>query len=422
MPATACDFAQIRGIAGGRTRSAIVLGAGVVGMATAYALARRGLAVTIIESRDAPGCGASYANGAQLSYVYTEALASPALLRHAPMVLLGLDPAIRLRPAFDLGQLGWLLRFLRNTTASRFRANTLDGLQLGLESRLAMQRLLDCHRLDFGHVTSGKMHIHTDTAAFAVAREMVALKRQHGAVQEVLTAAEAGEIEPSLRDRSEPLVGAIWSPQEEVGDPHQFCSAMMELLKNVYGVTMRLGTTVASLDIDASRPAVTTTAGERLATDELVICTGIDARRFGRQLGVVTRLQPMKGYSFTAPPGAKPLSVSITDVSRKIVFCPLNGQLRVAGLAELGAADSRVDTAALARLTAAAQASLPSAADYGQAGRGWAGLRPMSANSLPQIGRVAARVAVNIGHGMLGWTFAMGSGERLAGAILGEET
>lgn len=403
----------------GPPATVLVLGAGVVGMATAYALARRGFAVTVVDAREAPGCETSFANGAQLSYAYTDALGSPALVRHAPMVLMGLDPAISLRLTFDLGQWAWLLAFLRNSSAVRFRRNTLAGLELGLESRLAMQMLQELHGLEFGHCAIGKLHIHDNATSFAAARAMVALKRPHGAVQEALTAAEALAIEPALASRRAPVVGAIWSPQEEVGDPHRFCVAMMALLERDYGVTMKLGTTVTAIAPETA--AVTTAQGERLAADHLVICAGFGAQRFARQLGLGAPLQPMKGYSLTASKGACPLSVSVTDVSRKIVFCPLDGQVRIAGLAELGNAKSTVDAAALGRLRAAAEASLPDAAIYGQTAAGWAGIRPMSANSLPLIRRVSARVAVNIGHGMLGWTFAMGSGERLAALLATEE-
>lgn len=414
-PSKACPgpsgpAAQRRGAA-----TVLVLGAGVVGMATAYALARRGYSVTVVDAREAPGCETSFANGAQLSYAYTEALASPALVRHAPMVLAGLDPAISVRLKFDLGQWAWLLSFLRNASGPRFRRNTLAGLELGLESRLAMQALQEQHGLDFGHAATGKLHIHDSATSFAAARDMVVLKRPHGAVQEILSAEEALAIEPALASRRAPLVGAIWSPQEEVGDPHRFCSALMTLLERDYGVIMQLGRTVTS--IDPASAAVTTAAGERLAADQLVICAGYGAQRFARQFGLGAPLQPMKGYSLTAEAGPSPLSVSVTDVTRKIVFCPLDGGVRIAGLAELGLANNAIDPAALGRLQAAAQASLPDAANYAQTGAGWAGIRPMSANSLPLIRRVSTRVAVNIGHGMLGWTFAMGSGERLAAVL-----
>ena len=123
---------------------------------------------------------------------------------------------------------------------------------------------------------------------------------------------------------------------------------------------------------------------------------------------------PMKGYSFTAPLGPSAPTVSITDTARKIVFCRLDGKMRIAGLAELGATESSVDAGRLQYLVRTAREALPGAADYDCAAEGWAGLRPMSPSSVPIISRPRHDVILNLGHGMLGWTFAMGAAERAA--------
>lgn len=397
-----------------RLRSALVIGAGVVGVTTAYALARRGVAVTIVDKDAGPARGASFANGAQLSYCYTEALASPALLRHLPALVFGLDPAFRLVPCFDPNSLIWLMRFLRNATTARFRANTLAGLQLGLESQLAMQMLLNRHNLAFGYVVAGKLLVYRDAQAFASACTMVEIKRGHGAVQGILTPAEAIAMEPALARRTEPFVGAIHTPEEAFGDPLRFCEALLQLLVADYGVTAHMGNAVSSWDVRPSSVSALVDSGERIEADQLVLCAGIEARPYLRMLGLSSTLMPMKGYSFTAPPGAAAPKMSITDVSRKIVFCPLNGQIRVAGLAELGGRNTSVERNKVAELVSTAADSLPHAANYGAANAGWAGLRPMTANSLPIIRRMNPRVALNVGHGMLGWTYAMGSADRVA--------
>ncbi len=387
-----------------------VLGAGVVGVATAWALASRGVAVTIVDAAAAPGCGASFANGAQLSYVYTDALASPALLRHAPAVMAGLDPAIRLAPRLDPDSIRWLLRLLRNMTPGRFRANTLAALQLGLESRVALHDLMARHPLDFGHAAPGKLHVHAGADSFRAAQAMVAAKRAAGAEQAVLSAAEARALVPALAARRDPVVGAILSPQEEVGDPQRFCVALLAVLAGDYGVQVRLNTAAAYIDDDAG---IVTAAGERITADALVVCAGMASARLLRRWGLGSALLPMKGYSLTMPAGPEALALSITDVARKIVICPLGGRIRVAGGAELGVSDASIVPAALSRLQSAAVSALPGVADFAAAGAGWAGLRPMTANSQPIIRRVAPRIHANIGHGMLGWTFAMGTAHRL---------
>jgi len=395
-------------------RRAIVLGAGVVGVATAYALARRGVEVTIIDRAEIAGSGASFANGAQLSYIYTDALASNSLLKRLPFLALGLDSSFRLRPSLDPSQIAWFMRFIRNCTRQRFLENSLEGLQLGLESQLAMHALLQKHEIEFGHQSAGKMLVYDDAAAFKSACDMVSLRQSHGAVQEILTPQEAVNKEGALAERAGRFVGAVHSPQEELGDPHKFCNALLSQLVTTYNVQVRMATDVASWKADKDMAVVFTKTGEAITADQLVICTGIDATNLLKKHGLGTSLMPMKGYSFTAAPGQASPKMSITDVSRKIVFCPLNGMIRVAGIAELGARDTSVDPRQLASLVSAASDVLPRAADYARSYNGWAGIRPMTANALPIIRKLAPRVTINIGHGMLGWTYAMGSAERAA--------
>jgi D-amino-acid dehydrogenase len=395
-------------------RSAIVLGAGVVGVSTAYALARRGVAVTIIDRAKIAGSGASFANGAQLSYIYTDALANNSLLKRLPFLALGLDPAFRLKPSLDPSQIAWFMRFIRNCTHQRFLENSLEGLQLGLESQLAMHALLENHAIAFGHQSAGKILVYDDAAAFKSACDMVSVRQSHGAVQEILTPQEAINKESALAERVGHFIGAIYSPQEELGDPHIFCNALLSQLVTTYNVQVRLATDVASWKADKDMAVVFTKTGEAITANQLVICAGIDAANLLKKNGLGTSLMPMKGYSFTAAPGQASPKMSITDVSRKIVFCPLNGMMRIAGIAELGAQNTVVDPRRLAALVSAASDILPGAADYAGSYNAWAGIRPMTANALPIIRKVAPRVTINIGHGMLGWTYAMGSAERAA--------
>lgn len=395
-------------------RRAIVLGAGVVGVATAYALARRGVEVTIIDRAAIAGSGASFANGAQLSYIYTDALASNSLLKRLPFLALGLDSSFRLRPNLDPGQIVWFMRFLRNCTHQRFLENSLAGLQLGLESQLAMHALLEQHKIEFGHQSAGKMLVYDDAAAFQSACDMVSVRQSHGAEQEILNPTEAVNKEAALAERAGGFVGAVYSPQEELGDPHKFCNALLSQLVKAYGVHVRMATEVESWEADSDTAIVTTKAGETIVCDQLVMCAGIDAANLLKKHGLGSSLMPMKGYSFTAAPGQASPKMSITDVSRKVVFCPLDGAIRVAGLAELGARDTIVDQRQLAALVSTAAGVLPRAADYAASYHGWAGIRPMTANALPIIRKIAPRVTINVGHGMLGWTYAMGSAERAA--------
>ncbi len=389
----------------------IVLGVGVVGMATAYAAARRGLSVRLVDRAPGPGLGASFANGAQLSYAYTDALASPSLWRKFPRIALGLDPALRMQGSVDPGFLRWGLAFLGNTGPARFRENTLAVLKLALESRAAMHALLQRHRIDFDHALAGKMHLYGDAEALAAAADIVAVKRSHGAVQEVLSPRQAIDLEPALA-HAPGLAGAVYSPQEEVGDPHRFCLGLLAVLQADYALRTSFGFEVADLAPGPNGVVVETRDQRRLQARHLVICAGIEAKALARRIGIRVPLMPMKGYSFTAPPGSHAPAISITDTRRKIVFCRLGDRMRVAGLAELGNGSIAPDPARGRLLVAMARASLPAAVRYELIDSAWAGLRPMTPDSAPIIRLARPGVILNIGHGMLGWTLAMGAGER----------
>ena len=393
----------------------MVVGAGVVGIATAWALARRGCRVTIIDQRNGPGEGTSFANGAQLSYAYSDALANPGLLKRMPGLLVGADPAFRLKLAVGPGEVSWLLRFLRQCTSSAFERNTLSGLVLGLESRAALHDLLARHPLEFAHVVAGKLHIHDDPSSFAAARTLAAIKNAHGAGQRVLAPAEAAAVEPAIASRASAMAGAIHSPQDEVGNPHLFCTALTNVLVRDYDAEPWFGVTAVGVSPHGNEARLDLGGGKQVAADHIVFCTGTVPGFVPG--GLASRVLRMKGYSFTAPPGAAAPRVSITDVSRKIVFCRLGDSIRVAGLARLGDNDPAVDPRAVAGLVDAARAALPEAAVFRAAGVFWAGHRPMTVDSLPIIRRVAPGISVNLGHGMLGWTYAMGSAERAAAMI-----
>lgn len=398
--------------------TAIVVGAGVVGVSTAYALARRGIEVTLVERHLEPAMESSHANGAQLSYLYTDALASPGLLAQLPKLALGLVPAFRMRPRIDPDYLRWIAAFLANCTPTRFRTNTLAVLQLALESRLAMDELISLHQLDFGYRTVGKMHVYRSEKSWKVAQTVAAMKAGPGVVQTALSPAEAYLIEPALDRSASGIKGVLYSPEEAVGDPHQFACAMRDLLADRYGVTTAFGRTVERLRIEADRATAVCTNGEELPADVVIDCSGAEAGRLLRELGIAIPIMPMKGYSFTAPATALSPTVSITDVGARIVFTRLCQRVRVAGLADLGNANLAVDPARMEALLAGARQSMPEGAAFDQAGAFWAGLRPMTPDAQPRIARPHPRLAYNLGHGVLGWTLAMGSAERLARLVV----
>ena len=394
----------------------LVLGAGVVGVTTAYALARRGYSVTLVDRADGPAQGSSFANGAQLSYAYTDALAQPGLLTSMPAIMAGLNPAFRVHFSLDPDFLRWSLAFLRNCTEARFAVNTRAALALGLESQLALAELCTRHRFDFSHTRPGKMHIFRDEASLQGARKAMAIKQESAVTQELLSPAEAIAVEPALSAIGS-FTGALWTPSEEVGDPYRFSLGLLDVLTKRYAVTTAFSFTIAAVDEHDGSVTVRSREGISLSARAVVACLGAEAPALLRPLGIRAPILPMKGYSFTAPPGPNAPNASITDSARKIVCCRLGHSMRVAGLAELNNRDPRPDPARLRLLLDNAKAALPKAAAYEQASDGWAGLRPMTANSNPIITQACQRVFLNIGHGMLGWTFAAGAAERVAALV-----
>jgi D-amino-acid dehydrogenase len=389
----------------------LVLGAGIIGCTTAHALARRGHKVTLVDRHPGPALGASCANGAQLSYAYVDALASPKLLAQLPRLIAGADPLFKVhlsaRPEF----LRWGTEFV--AAAASQQAATLATLKLALESQAAMAALLDRHDIAFDYAVAGKMHLYFSDAALDAARAAVALKTAHGVNQAILTPAEAIAIEPMLA-HIRGLAGVVHSPDDAVGDPHLFAGELVALTVRDHGLATRFDTEVAGIEIGTHHATATTASGEQLIADTIIVTAGPQAAALLKLAGERAPILPMKGYSITAAPGNNPPRTSLTDTSRKIVIAPLGNRIRIAGIAEIGEASTAIDPASIDTLVAAAREAFPGAANYDAIDHRWAGLRPMTPNSVPIIARPHRRLALNIGHGMLGWTLAMGSAERTA--------
>lgn len=397
-----------------------VVGAGVVGVATAWAAVRRGLSVELVDRAQGPARGASYANGAQLSYAYTDAMAGPGLWKQIPGLLTGSDPAFRLRLGGNPSIWRWGSSLLSNAGSARMRRNTLHTLAMAWESQQAMQALLERHPIDFQHRIAGKLHLYFSDAALRAGAKMVELKRPHGVRQEVLGPEEAVAIEPALTQVAK-LQGVVHSPDEAVGDPWRFSAGLLDAMYGLYPIQTRFGFNLEAIRRDGKHWQLSSAEGEVLQARRVVICAGIDSATLLRPLGVRLPLMAIKGYSFTAPCGPQAPSTSITDTARKLVFCRLGDRLRIAGMADINDWDPAVDPVRFDQLVALARQSLPEAADYDRIESRWAGLRPSTPTSSPVIANVREGLTCNAGHGMLGWTLAMGSAERAVALALAED-
>jgi D-amino-acid dehydrogenase len=391
-----------------------VLGAGVVGMTTAYALAQRGHAITVIDAGSAPAeGGASFGNGAQLSYCYTDALASPSLVKNLPGYMLGVDPAFRFRPTVSPGFWSWITKFLANATKARFEANTIEVLKLAMESREALSSIRN--RLDFDHRTAGKLTLYSSIQTMRDAEALSRLKNLHGAGQVMLSPAEACEREPALARYGNGFAGALWSPIDETGDSHRFCLGLRDLLENQYGVTFKFGATVRALTKRSGKLAAIQTGQGEWACRIAVLSLGIWSRSVAATAGIRLPVWPMQGYSMTIPATKYAPVVSITDSARKIVFCRIGDRLRIAGLADIGPGIGEFSSQRFNTLMETAKGIFPEAGDYAADPKAWTGFRPMTPDSQPIVGRSKVDgLFLNCGHGSLGWTLSMGTAARLA--------
>lgn len=402
-----------------RIEKAIVIGAGVVGTATAYAFARRGIEVEIVDARTDAGEGTSFANGGQLSYLYTGPLANHRIRTELPSLALHLNPAFRIRMSTDPDFVRWILSFLRNCTRDRHIRNSESALEIALESRLAMLNLLQQHELDFDYRVGGKMQLLYSRKAVDGVEEVLQLKSAKDEGERLLSFQEATELEPALSSAGDTPLSVLYSPGEALGDASKFAKSLLKLLKSEYGVKTHFGERVIHAGLHSSGAHIKFEEGRRLDTELLVMCTGAD-RDLLKQLDIELPIYPMKGYSITAPLGDHAPSISLTDAKRRLVFTRLGDRMRVAGMADLGWTDATPEKHRLRTLVNSAIESMPKAAAYERASNFWAGLRPMTPDSNPRIGSPHPSLVYNLGHGMLGWTMAMGTGERAAKMMVPE--
>jgi D-amino-acid dehydrogenase len=402
----------------GSSMHVCVMGAGIVGLASAYALRQAGHDVTVVD-RGQPGTGASAGNGAQLSYSYVQPLADPSIWRQLPKLLLSPDSPLKLRPKLDPAQWRWGLAFLAACNAATSRASTAMLLALAARSREAFERMLLKERLECDFSATGKLVLYPTPESFASARQQMALQRALGTQQQAVSAAECVAIEPALAHYQRHIAGAIYTASECAADCRKTCAGLHDVLRT-QGVRFEMATEVHGfLQRRGTVTALTTSRGDVVA-DQFVLALGPQSARYGRMLGLRLPIYPLKGYSITLPVGSAPAPhVSVTDSARKTVFARLGDRLRVAGMAELVGEDLQIPQDRIATLRASTEAVFPGCAAAPDASA-WAGLRPATPTGLPIVGRQAggpANLWVNSGHGALGFTLAFGTAARLCEAI-----
>jgi D-amino-acid dehydrogenase len=403
----------------------LVLGAGVIGVTSAWYLNRAGLEVTVVERESEPASATSHANGGQISVSHAVPWANPS----APLLVLKwlgrTDAPLKFRPRLDWRQWLWGARFLRECLPARTRRNTRHILALGRASLAALKALREELALEYDQQTRGILTICTERAAFDEALSHLELVRERGIRCEPRTPEQCVAIEPALKAVQPRLVGGVYAPDDESGDACAFTRAVAARCAQS-GVRFLFGHTVEPIAVEnarikAVRVRAADGASRELAADAYVMALGSWSPFLLRDAGIPVPVYPVKGYSITLPVRAQDDAprVSLSDEAHKLVFSRLGDRLRVAGTAELTGYDDRVDPGRCAAILERVFTLFPRAGDRAGATM-WAGLRPATPGNVPLIGATRyPNLFLNTGHGTLGWTLACGSGQALAEIVSG---
>jgi D-amino-acid dehydrogenase len=402
--------------------SIVVIGAGITGITTAYALLRRGYAVTVVEQhRDAAG-ETSYANGGQLSACNAQVWNSwPTIWKGAKWMLSPRAPLL-LNPAFSFHKYIWLAEFV---AAVRHRKiNTLETVRLAIEARRHLFEIAEREHIEFDLEKRGILHLYHDAQSFKEAERTNALLRKGGLERYAVTDTEIHSIEPSLAAK---FYGGFFTPADSTGDIRKFTRGLAAACAR-QGVRFLFDGTVRSIRNTGSgmRVQLTNSAGDQLAPvdgEAVVVCAGVGSRRLASMLGDRINIYPVKGYSITVcledstSQQAAPW-VSLLDEDAKIVTSRLGkDRFRVAGTAEFNGYNKDIRADRIAPLVQWCQKLFPAMSTATVIP--WAGLRPMTPSMMPRVGRGRTPgIYYNTGHGHLGWTLAAATAEMISDLVL----
>jgi D-amino-acid dehydrogenase len=403
----------------------IVLGAGLLGVTSAYFLRELGHEVVVVDRQASPAAETSFANGGQISVSHAEPWANPG----APLKVLRWlgreDAPLLFRIRADMRQWLWGLGFLRECTPARTRRNIAQIVRLGTYSRQVLQQLRRDIGISYDERTQGILHFYTSRKEFDAAEAPAAQMRELGCERRVISADEAVRIEPALRHIRPQLAGATYTAEDESGDANRFARELVSHCERS-GVRFLMSHTVTALReaggvIDHVEATDSEGRFQRLRADAYVLAMGSLSPLYAKPLGISLPIYPAKGYSVTMPVKDASMAhqVSLTDDEYKLVFSRLGDRLRIAGTAELNGYDRDLNRVRCEAIVKRVEQLFPGAGDASRA-QFWTGLRPATPSNVPVIGRARlANLFMNTGHGTLGWTHACGSGRSVARIVSG---
>lgn len=408
----------------------VVLGAGILGVSTAWYLLEHGHEVTVVDRQADAAMETSFANGAQISISYCEPWAHPSAPFKVIRWLAHDDSPLLFRPRPDVHQWRWGLRFLANCTHASFERNVAQLVALGRYSHASLNSLVAQTGIEYHRLERGILHFFCNVGDFESAVGASRIMQRHGVDRRVLSRDEVLQVEPALCSFAGQIVGGVYTPSDESGDARSFTQQLARRCE-ARGARFLYGHDLSGFDLAGGAvQSVRVADRERremrvLKADAFVAALGSHTAPWLRPLGVHLDIYPAKGYSatFRLRDPARASVVSMIDDAHKIAISRLGDTVRVAGTAEMAGYDNRLDTPT-ARVRCAAlvkryEEIFPGVADTREPNF-WAGLRPSTPNNIPYIGRTRIDgLWVNAGHGTLGWTHGAGSGRALAELISG---
>ena len=389
-------------------KSMAVIGGGITGVTTAYALAKKGFAVTLFEKQRYAAMETSFANGGQLSASNAEVWTHPSTLVKGLKWMLKSDAPLLVNPKPSWHKLSWFAEFI--ASIPQYKQNTIETARLAVQAREHLFAWADLEGIEFDLKKQGILHIYRDAKGFEHAGKVSQLLAQGGLPRRAVTPQEMQAIEPTLTGK---FYGGYYTESDSTGDIHRFTTGLAKACERL-GVKLLMGQDVVGLASDGHAATVTTQQNgiaQAHHFDGLVVCAGVASRKFASQLGDRVNVYPVKGYSITvnlldAQSQQAAPQVSLLDDETKLVTSRLGvDRFRVAGTAEFNGVNKDIRADRIKPLVDWVNACFPGVSTRQVVP--WAGLRPMMPNMMPRVGRgKQENVFYNTGHGHLGWTLS----------------
>lgn len=400
----------------------IVLGSGVIGVASAYYLAQQGAEVTVLDRQSGPAEETSFGNAGQISPGYSTPWAAPGIpfkavkwmfQHHAPLAI-NLDGS--------MWQLQWMAQMLKNCNPQSYAVNKERMMRVAEYSRDCLRELRKDTGINYENRAKGTLQLFRKEAQMEAVQRDISVLQECGVSYELLNDNELGRVEPALANAQDKLVGGLHLPNDETGDCYLFTNALAQIAKKL-GVNFQFNQNVEKLIVEGDEIKGVQVNGKVLTADRYVLAFGSYSRDFLKPLDLQLPVYPVKGYSLTIPivdPAFAPQS-TVLDETYKIAITRFDQRIRVGGMAELSGFNLGLNEDRRATLQMVTQDLFPGG-DMAQASF-WTGLRPMTPDSTPIIGATRFKnLFLNTGHGTLGWTMACGSGKLISDIVLNHKT